>query len=76
MTGSTDYDFYLDHVLAERRHSIGTAASLRSYDHLRLVRVSHRPQGAFYEFIPAVPEPTSLPLLALGTLSLGCRNRR
>ena len=33
---STDYEFYVDNVFAERVSNVGTAASIRSYDNITI----------------------------------------
>ena len=59
---STDYEFYVDNVLAERVSNIGTAATLRSYDNIRIGSGVSSTQAAYYdnmsvEFIPAAMNP-------------------
>ncbi|MCI0331890.1 MAG: PEP-CTERM sorting domain-containing protein [Planctomycetes bacterium] len=78
---STDFDFFVDGVLAEKVHNVGTATSLRSYDVIRLGSgVSNANNAAYYDdmrlkWIP-VPEPTSLVLVALSLLGVCAAGRR
>lgn len=78
---STDYDFYVDDLLAERVHNVGAAGSLRSYDVIRLGSgVSNANNAAYYDdmrlkFIP-VPEPATLLLVALGVIGVVAGRRR
>jgi len=60
---STDYAFYVDGVLAEKVDNIGTAASIRSYDVLRLGSGNSSTQIAYYDNVKvetfAVTTPTN-----------------
>jgi hypothetical protein len=82
---STDYDFYVDGVLAERVHNVGTAAQIRSYDNIRIgTGLSNASNGAQYDNMRVqtggptlIPEPTSLVLFAIALCcSLGLVRRR
>jgi hypothetical protein len=81
---STDYDFYVDGVLAERVHNIGTAAQIRSYDVIRLGSgLSNANNAAYYDNMRVqtggpdlIPEPTSLVLVGLGLFGVFHAGRR
>jgi hypothetical protein len=72
----TDYDFYVDGVLAERVHNVGTAAQIRSYDNVRIGSgLSNGNNSAYYDNMRVqtgssilVPEPSNVALLGLATL--------
>ena len=78
----TDYDFYVDNVLAERVSNIGTAASIRSYDNIALGSgLSNGGVEAFVDNMSldvtqAIPEPASLGLVAIACLGLVAGRRR
>jgi hypothetical protein len=70
---STDFEFYVDNVLAEKVSDVGTGASIRSYDNIRLGSgLSNGGTEAFFDNVSvafnAVPEPASLGLLATAGL--------
>jgi hypothetical protein len=70
---STDYSFYVDNVLAERVSNVGTAASIRSYDNIRIGSgLSNGTTEAFFDNMKleysTVPEPATFTLVGL----LGC----
>jgi hypothetical protein len=82
---STDYDFYVDGVLAERVHNVGTAASIRSYDNIAIGSgLSNADNAAYYDNVRfqsgtqlLIPEPTTLALCGLAMIgSLGLIRRR
>jgi hypothetical protein len=75
---STDYSFYVDNQLAERVSNVGTAASIRSYDVIRLGSgLTNGNTEAFFdnvrvEFLAAVPEAGSFAAVGLvGLISSG-----
>jgi len=77
---STDYQFFVDNVLAERVSNVGTAASIRSFDNIRLGSgLSNGSIEAFFDNMNLtyvqVPEPASLGLIALGIGALVGRRR-
>lgn len=75
---SLDLDFYVDNVLAEREHNIGTATSLRSYDVIRMGSgLSNGAANAYFDnmYLEVVPEPASLGVIALGGIALLRRRR-
>ena len=53
----TDYAFYVNNVLAERVNNVGTAASLRSMDHVRLGSGITSTQAAYVDNIKVVLNP-------------------
>jgi hypothetical protein len=64
---STDYQFFVDGILAENVSNVGTAATIRSYDTLRLGSgVSNASNAAYFDNMHVevqavgVPEPSSL----------------
>jgi hypothetical protein len=75
---STDYDFYVDGLLAERVHNIGTAAQIRSYDNIRLGSgLSNANNAAQYDNMRVqtggpglIPEPASATLFGLAMIGL------
>ena len=75
---STDFQFYVDNILAETVLNVGTV--IRQYDNITLGSgLSNGSTEAFFdnvhlEYIPAIPEPTSLALVGLAGLAL--RRRR
>jgi hypothetical protein len=78
---STDFEFYVDNVLAERVSDVGTTASIRSYDNIRIGSgLSNGSTEVFFdnmqlEYIP-IPEPTTLVLAGLVSMGLlGVRRR-
>jgi hypothetical protein len=80
---STDYEFFVDGVLAERVSNVGTAASIRSYDVIRIGSgLSNGSTEAFFDnmFLEvqsvAVPEPSTLALAGLGGVGLLVRRLR
>jgi hypothetical protein len=78
---STDYEFYVDNVLAEKVSNVGTAAEIRSYDVFRLGSgLSNGSTEVFYdnmqlEYIP-IPEPASFVLVGLACAGLLTVRRR
>jgi hypothetical protein len=75
---STDYSFYVDNTLAERVSNVGTAASIRSYDVIRLGSgLSNASTEVFWdnvrvEYIAAIPEAGSFAAVGLvGLMSVG-----
>jgi hypothetical protein len=72
---SADFDFFVDSVLSERVSNVGSAATLRSYDVIRLGSgVSNAGNTAWYDNfmvqVTVVPEPSALILSLLGVLGL------
>ena len=76
---STDYEFYVNNLLAERVSNIGTAASLRSFDNIALGSgLSNANTEAFFDNmrLETVPEPAMLVLVGLiGVAMCGSRRR-
>jgi hypothetical protein len=78
---STDYEFYVDSVLAEKVSNVGDATQIRSYDVIRLGSgLSNGNTEVFYdnmqlEYI-AVPEPASVLLAGVATLGFLFARRR
>lgn len=77
---SADFEFYVDGIFAERVSNVGTAATLRSYDAIRLGSgVSNAGNAAWYDNfrVEIVPEPSAVGLCLLGAAAaLGLRRRR
>lgn len=77
---SADFEFYVDGILAERVSNVGTAATFRSYDAIRLGSgVSNAGNAAWYDNfrVEIVPEPSAVGLCLLGAgAALGLRRRR
>ena len=79
---STDFAFYVDNVLAERVNNVGTAASIRSYDNIRIGSglgngsVEAFVDNMFLDVTQAIPEPASLGLVAIACLGLVAGRRR
>ena len=77
---SVDYQFFVDNVLAEEVLNVGTAATIRSYDLIRIGSGLSNGSTEYFtdnmrlEFIP-FPEPSSMALVGLGTLALARRRR-
>jgi hypothetical protein len=66
-------------ILAERVSNVGTSATLRSYDAIRLGSgVSNAGNAAWYDnfSVQVIPEPSTMGLGLLGTLLLACHRRR
>lgn len=74
---STDYEFYVNNVLAERVSNVGTAASIRSYDNIAIGSgLSNGSTQAFFdnmrlEYVAQVPEASSFLAVGLVGLVLG-----
>jgi hypothetical protein len=77
---SADFEFYVDGILAERVSNVGTAATLRSYDAIRLGSgVSNGGNAAWYDNFGVqvvIPEPSAIGLGLIGTLAFAWRRRR
>lgn len=78
---SADFAFYVDGILAERVNDVGTAATLRSYDVVRLGSgVSNLANAAWYDNVlvetVTIPEPSVVGLWLAGAVVLACRRRR
>jgi hypothetical protein len=75
---STDFDFYVDGALAERVHNVGSAATIRGYDNIRIGSgLSNGGNAAYYDnMMLNIPEPMSFVLVAIGLLSLAVGRRR
>lgn len=79
---STDYAFYVDNQLAERVNDVGTAASIRSYDNIRLGSgLSNGNTEVFFDnvqldYAAAVPEPGIAVLLAVASWGMFASRRR
>jgi len=77
---STDYAFFVDNILAERVSNIGTAATIRSYETIRIGSGVSSTAEAFYDnylvTTEAVPEPASVALLGLGAFAWVAKRRR
>lgn len=72
---SADFDFYVDGVLAERVHNVGTAAQFRSYDVVRLGSgLSNAGNAAWWDNfrveVIVVPEPSAAALGLIGGVAL------
>ncbi len=77
---SADFEFYVDNVLAERVSNVGTAATLRSYDVVRLGSgLSNAGNAAWYDNVSVqvvvIPEPSTLALGLLAALGLALGSR-
>lgn len=76
---STDYEFYVDNVLAERVNNIGSTSSIRSYDNIRIGSgLSNGSTEAFFDnmHLEYVPEPSVLLLSSLASVALLFARRR
>jgi hypothetical protein len=77
---SADFKFFVDGILAERVSDVGSAATLRSYDTVRLGSgLSNGGNAVWYDNFSVqvvIPEPSAVGLGLLGTLALACRRRR
>jgi MYXO-CTERM domain-containing protein len=76
---SADFAFYVNGILAERVSNVGTSATLRSYDAIRLGSgVSNAGNAAWYDnfSVQVIPEPSTMGLGLLGALLLACHRRR
>jgi hypothetical protein len=78
---STDYEFYVDNVLAERVSNIGIAAEIRSYDVIRLGSgLSNGTTEVFYDNMQveynAIPEATTFALAGIVGMGLLSVRRR
>lgn len=77
---STDYEFYVDGLLAEKVSNIGSAASIRSYDNIALGSgLSNASVEVFFDNmkLETVPEPAAIAMvcMVLGAVA-GCGRRR
>jgi hypothetical protein len=81
---STDFEFYVDDVLAERVSNVGTAAQIRSYDNITLGSgLSNGSNEAYFDnmslVVQPVPEPSAFVFgfaAVLGAVTLRRRARR
>jgi len=78
---SADFAFYVDNIFAEQVSNIGTAATLRSYDVIRLGSgVSNASNPSWYDNfmveVTVVPEPSTWVLGLMGGLGILWRMRR
>ena len=75
---SSDYEFYVDGVLAERVSNLSTAATYRSYDNIALGSgLTNAGVNAYYDnmYLEYTPEPATVGLLTLGGVLLRRRRR-
>jgi hypothetical protein len=76
---ATDYEFYVDNVLAERVSNVGAAGTLRSYDNIALGSgLSNGSTSVNFDnmYLEVTPEPTSLSLITLAAAPLLLRRRQ
>jgi hypothetical protein len=78
---STDFEFYVDNVLAEKVSDIGTAATIRSYDTIRIGSgLSNGSTEVFFDNMQlefsVVPEPATFMIAGIAFLGLVAARRR